>query len=70
MTAMPHVLATTAALAIAFATVPTPKPTPFAIGTLQPFGTETPAPAAALPEIGAGTAPWVPPEPASPTMTG
>ncbi len=51
---MPHVLATTAALAIAFATVPTPKPTPFPLGTLQPFGTETPAPApsSALPEIG------------------
>ncbi len=54
---MPHVLATTAALAIAFATVPTPKPTPFPIGTLQPFGTETtpapaPPPASGLPEIG------------------
>jgi len=51
---MPHVLATTAALAIAFATVPTPKSTPFPLGTLQPFGTETPAPAptSALPEIG------------------
>ncbi|HEY0384077.1 MAG TPA: hypothetical protein VGC72_17940 [Candidatus Elarobacter sp.] len=49
---MPHVLATTAALAIAFAAAPTPKPTPFAIGTLQPFGTETPAPASTLPEIG------------------
>jgi hypothetical protein len=51
---MPHVLATTAALAIAFATVPTPKPTPFPLGTLQPFGTETQtqAPAANLPEIG------------------
>jgi hypothetical protein len=53
---MPHVLATTAALAIAFATVPAPKPTPFPLGTLQPFGSETPAPAATpasgLPEIG------------------
>jgi hypothetical protein len=51
---MPHALATTAALVIAFATVPAPTPTPFALGTLQPFGTETPAPApsAALPEIG------------------
>jgi hypothetical protein len=49
---MPHALATTAALAIAFATVPTPKPTPFPLGTLQPFGTETPAPASNLPEIG------------------
>jgi hypothetical protein len=49
---MPHLLATTAALAIAFATVPTPKPTPFPLGTLQPFGSETPAPAANLPEIG------------------
>ena len=49
---MPHVLATTAALAIAFATAPTPKPAPFPLGTLQPFGTETPAPAANLPEIG------------------
>jgi hypothetical protein len=51
---MPHVLATTAALAIAFATVPAPKPTPFPLGTLQPFGTETPAPAPSpvLPEIG------------------
>jgi hypothetical protein len=49
---MPHVLATTAALAIAFATAPTPKPTPFALGTLQPFGTETPAPPSNLPEIG------------------
>jgi hypothetical protein len=51
---MPHVLATTAALAIAFATVPTPKPTttPFPLGTLQPFGTDTPAPASNLPEIG------------------
>jgi hypothetical protein len=49
---MPHVLATTAALAIAFATVPTPKSTPFPLGTLQPFGTETPAPASTLPEIG------------------
>ena len=49
---MPHAFATTAALAIAFATVPTPKSTPFPLGTLQPFGTETPAPAANLPEIG------------------
>jgi hypothetical protein len=51
---MPHVLATTAALALAFATVPTPKPTPFPLGTLQPFGTQTPAPAPGptLPEIG------------------
>ncbi|ERR1700681_110946 len=49
---MPHVLATTAALAIAFATVPTPNQTPFPLGTLQPFGTETPAPASNLPEIG------------------
>jgi hypothetical protein len=52
---MSHVLAATAALAIAFAAVPTPKPTPFAIGTLQPFGTETAPPAAPvpnLPEIG------------------
>jgi hypothetical protein len=49
---MPHVLATTAALAIAFATVPAPKPTPFPLGTLQPFGTETAPPAPTLPEIG------------------
>jgi hypothetical protein len=51
---MPHVLAATAALAIAFATVPAPKPTPFPLGTLQPFGTETPAPVPqpTLPEIG------------------
>jgi len=50
MTAMPHVLATTAALAIAFAAGP--QPTPFPLGTLQPFGTETPVPAPTLPEIG------------------
>jgi hypothetical protein len=49
---MPHVLAATAALAIAFATAPTPQPAPFPLGTLQPFGTETPAPASNLPEIG------------------
>ena len=49
---MLHVLATTAALAIAFATVPAPKATPFPLGTLQPFGSETAAPAANLPEIG------------------
>ncbi|MDQ6943153.1 MAG: hypothetical protein M3169_11665 [Candidatus Eremiobacteraeota bacterium] len=49
---MPHALAITAALAIAFAAAPTPKPEPFPLGTLQPFGTETPAPAANLPEIG------------------
>jgi hypothetical protein len=49
---MPHVLATAAALAIGLATAPAPTPTPFPIGTLQPFGTETPAPAVNLPEIG------------------
>ncbi len=49
---MLHVLAATAALAIAFAAR---AATPFPIGTLQPFGTGTPAPAppaSNLPEIG------------------
>jgi hypothetical protein len=49
---MPHALAVSAALAVAFAAAPTPKPQPFPLGTLQPFGTETPAPASNLPEIG------------------
>jgi hypothetical protein len=49
---MPHALAITTALAIAFAAAPTPKPEPFPLGTLQPFGTETPAPVQNLPEIG------------------
>jgi hypothetical protein len=51
---MSHALAATAALAIAFAATPAPQPTPFPLGTLQPFGTQTPAPAPAsnLPEIG------------------
>ena len=49
---MPHALAITAALAVAFATAPTPQSTPFPLGTLQPFGAETPAPSSNLPEIG------------------
>jgi hypothetical protein len=49
---MPHAIAVSAALAIAFAAAPTPKPQPFPLGTLQPFGTETPAPPSNLPEIG------------------